>query len=141
MRRNAQRNTTNHKGTKPDRAGKKGVLCVSAPLRRVDQSKQPPFQTALFKFPSPGVVSREEPKMVKLASYLTGHVMESLRRLICAIRGHEDYLQFEKNRVYLQCISCGHESPGWTVDTRRPVLRFQSRRVKTASQGLMRKIA
>lgn len=53
--------------------------------------------------------------MVNLASYLTGHFMESLRRLICAIRGHEDYLQFEKNRVYLQCISCGHESPGWTV--------------------------
>jgi hypothetical protein len=67
--------------------------------------------------------------------------MESLRRLICAFRGHEDYLQFEKNRVYLQCISCGHESPGWTVDTRRPVLRFQSRRAKTASQGLMRKTA
>ena len=41
--------------------------------------------------------------------------MESLRRLICALRGHEDYLQFEKNRVYLQCISCGHESPGWTL--------------------------
>ena len=53
--------------------------------------------------------------MVKFASYLTGHLMESLRRLICALRGHEDYLQFEKNRVYLQCISCGHESPGWTV--------------------------
>jgi hypothetical protein len=79
--------------------------------------------------------------MVKLASYLTGHLMESLRRLICAIRGHEDYLQFEKNRVYLQCISCGHESPGWTVDARWPVLRFQARRATTASHGLMRKTA
>ena len=79
--------------------------------------------------------------MVKFASYLTGRCMESLRRLICAIRGHEDYLQFERNRVYLQCISCGHESPGWTVDTRRPVLRFQARRAKTAGQELVRKIA
>jgi hypothetical protein len=67
--------------------------------------------------------------------------MEFLRRLICAIRGHEDYLQFEKNRVYLQCISCGHESPGWTVDTRRPVLRFHSRRLNTAGHALMRKTA
>ena len=79
--------------------------------------------------------------MVKFASYLTGHLMGSLRRLICALRGHEDYLQFEKNRVYLQCISCGHESPGWIVDTRRPVLRFQSRRGATSSHGLMRKTA
>jgi len=79
--------------------------------------------------------------MVRCASYLAGHFMESLRRLICALRGHEDYLQFEKNRVYLQCIACGHESPGWTVGERRPVLRFQSRRVKTSSHELVRKIA
>jgi hypothetical protein len=67
--------------------------------------------------------------------------MESLRRLICAIRGHDDYLQFEKNRLYLQCISCGHESPGWTVDARRPVLKFQARRANTANRELVRKIA
>jgi hypothetical protein len=67
--------------------------------------------------------------------------MESLKRLICAIWGHEDYRQFEKNRVFLQCISCGHESPGWTVDTRQPVLRFQARRAKTSSHELMRKTA
>ena len=78
--------------------------------------------------------------MVKFASYLTA-LMESLIRLICAIRGHEDFLQFDKNRVYLQCISCGHESPGWTVDARRPVLRFQARRLNTASHALMRKTA
>ena len=79
--------------------------------------------------------------MVTFASYLAGHFMESLRRLICSLRGHEDYLQFEKNRVYLQCVACGHESPGWTIDTRRPVLRFQSRREKTSGHGLLRKIA
>ena len=79
--------------------------------------------------------------MVNFASYLTGHLMESLRRFICAIRGHDDYLQFEKNRVYLQCISCGHESPGWTVDARRPVLKFHARRAKTSGHGMVRKIA
>ena len=50
--------------------------------------------------------------------------MASLTRLICAIWGHEEYVQFEKNRMYLQCIECGHESPGWTIDARRPVLRL-----------------
>ena len=79
--------------------------------------------------------------MARFASYLTGHLMASLTRLICAIRGHEDYLHFEKNRMYLQCIECGHESPGWTIDARRPVLRFQSRRAKASSHGLMQKTA
>jgi hypothetical protein len=51
--------------------------------------------------------------------------MASLRRLICAVRGHEDYLHFEKNRVYLQCVDCGYESPGWSVgDRRSKMLQF-----------------
>lgn len=79
--------------------------------------------------------------MAMFASYLAGQLMGSVYRLICALRGHEDYLHFEKNRVYLQCVSCGHESPGWTIDARRPVLRFQSRRATTSSHDLIRKIA
>lgn len=79
--------------------------------------------------------------MAWFASYLTRHLMSSLTRLICAIRGHEHYRHFEKNRVYLQCIGCGHTSPGWTVDARRPVLRFHARRAHTSSHGLMRKTA
>ena len=67
--------------------------------------------------------------------------MGSVKRLICALRGHEHYLHFEKNRVYLQCVGCGQESPGWTVETRRPVIRFQSRQPVKASHTLLRKIA
>lgn len=68
-------------------------------------------------------------------------LMAALKRLICAFRGHEDYLHFEKNRVYLECVACGYESPGWTVAARRPVLQLQSRRGRTSSHGLMQKIA
>ena len=53
--------------------------------------------------------------------------MESLSRLLCAIRGHEDYLHFDKNRLCLKCVACGYKSPGWTIDDHRPVLRFPSR--------------
>jgi hypothetical protein len=67
--------------------------------------------------------------------------MESLKQLICALRGHEDYLRFDANRVYLQCIECGHESPGWTVDVRRPVLRFQAKRENSSGHELIQKIA
>ena len=79
--------------------------------------------------------------MVQLASYIAGHFMGSLRRLICALRGHEEYLRFEKNRMYLECVACGHESPGWTIDSRRQVLQFQSRRMKTPGHSAIRKIA
>ena len=67
--------------------------------------------------------------------------MASLKQLLCSLRGHEDYLQFDKNRVYLHCVACGYESPGWTVESRRPVLRFQSRRGKTAAREVIRQIA
>jgi hypothetical protein len=67
--------------------------------------------------------------------------MEALKQLYCAFRGHEEYMQFEKNRVYLQCVACGHESPGWTVETtNRPVLRFQARPLARAG-ALIRRIA
>ena len=79
--------------------------------------------------------------MARLASYLAEHLMGSLKRFICAFRGHEEYLHFEKNRVYLECVACGHESPGWTIDTRRPVLRFESRRAKASGHAMIRKIA
>jgi len=57
------------------------------------------------------------------------------------MRGHEEYLHFEKNRVYLQCVACGHESPGWTMEPRRPVLRFSAKRAKPSNQSLIRRIA
>jgi hypothetical protein len=79
--------------------------------------------------------------MAGVASYVARHLMATLTRLICAIRGHEHYRHFEKNRVYLQCIGCGHESAGWTVDARRPVLRFHARRPSTSRHGLMQKTA
>ncbi len=64
-----------------------------------------------------------------------------LQRLFCALRGHEDYLHFEKNRVYLQCVACGHESPGWTIDPPRTVLRFPARRGEPSTRTLVRRIA
>ena len=67
--------------------------------------------------------------------------MGSVKRFLCAIRGHEDYLHFDKNRVYLQCVACGYESPGWTVESRRPVLRFQPKRQAKRGETLTRKIA
>ena len=40
-------------------------------------------------------------------------------RAVCGLTGHEMVFHFEGNHVSLQCLSCGHESPGWTVGTKR----------------------
>ena len=79
--------------------------------------------------------------MAWFASYVIETFMASLQQLICALWGHEEYLHFEKNRMSLQCVACGHESPGWTVNPRQPVLRFQPKGANTSGQELIRKIA
>jgi hypothetical protein len=59
-----------------------------------------------------------------------GKAIVGLRQLICGLGGHDHLMQFEKERVSLQCSSCGHESPGWflTATPPRPVLAGDKRR-------------
>ena len=67
--------------------------------------------------------------------------MATLQRLVCAFRGHEEYLHFEKNRVYLECVSCGYQSNGWAFEDRRPALHFQPRRTETRRGWSIKKVA
>jgi len=36
----------------------------------------------------------------------------------CALGGHAMAIRFEKTRMSLQCLSCGRNTPGWTIDGR-----------------------
>ncbi len=45
-----------------------------------------------------------------------------IHQLTCSLSGHEEVFHFEKNRMSLVCISCGHESPGWEVSGKQPVV-------------------
>jgi hypothetical protein len=47
-----------------------------------------------------------------------------MRQCYCGLHGHDSLLQFDKNRISLRCVSCGHESPGWTLADARPKLAF-----------------
>lgn len=38
-----------------------------------------------------------------------------VRRAICAVLGHETFLQFEHDRLSLRCAACGHQTVGWTI--------------------------
>jgi hypothetical protein len=43
-------------------------------------------------------------------------VMSRVRQVFCGIHGHDSLLQFEQDRLFLKCASCGYESPGWALN-------------------------
>jgi hypothetical protein len=39
-----------------------------------------------------------------------------IQRASCSLRGHDDQLlEFERGRMFLRCVSCGHATRGWQV--------------------------
>jgi hypothetical protein len=42
-------------------------------------------------------------------------VIDRMRQAYCGLHGHDSLLQFEQDRMFLKCTSCGHESPGWEI--------------------------
>lgn len=38
-----------------------------------------------------------------------------VKQLFCGFHGHDALLQFETDRMFLRCVSCGHETPGWNL--------------------------
>ena len=51
-----------------------------------------------------------------------------LRQMMCGLHGHDAVLHFERNRLSLQCVTCGLESPGWAIES-------ETRRVKPLTAG------
>lgn len=60
-------------------------------------------------------------------------VLTAIKRICCALRGHETILHFEIDRVSLRCLQCFYQSPGWRIDPPRrlspaeKILRFRKR--------------
>jgi hypothetical protein len=42
-------------------------------------------------------------------------VFDRVRQTFCGLHGHDSLLQFGQDRMYLKCVSCGHETPGWEI--------------------------
>ena len=57
--------------------------------------------------------------------------MQGLQQLMCGLRGHHTVRHFERNRLSLQCLSCGHQTPGWIL--RDPVVVRLARREATGA--------
>jgi hypothetical protein len=58
---------------------------------------------------------------------LATNIIDLVRQAYCGLHGHDDLLQFEQDRMFLKCASCGHESPGWEMsDTPPPRPRMRT---------------
>jgi hypothetical protein len=53
-----------------------------------------------------------------------------MRQAFCGLSGHDEMLQFERERMSLKCASCGHETHGWDLDEAQPAVtaRAEGRR-------------
>ena len=49
-------------------------------------------------------------------------VIERLRHFWCGLHGHDTLLQFDRDRMFLRCASCGHQTPGWELNEARPTV-------------------
>jgi hypothetical protein len=49
-------------------------------------------------------------------------ILDRLREAFCALHGHDNLLQFQHERMFLKCASCGHESPGWELNETPPTV-------------------
>ena len=53
-----------------------------------------------------------------------------IRRTLCVLvnGGHELYRVHSDARIYQECLLCGHETPGWTIDRRDRRLHLVDKR-------------
>jgi hypothetical protein len=47
-------------------------------------------------------------------------MFDRLRQMMCGLHGHDRLVQFEQDRMFLRCVSCGHDTHGWELNEPRP---------------------
>lgn len=52
-------------------------------------------------------------------------VTKRIGQILCGLRGHEHVRDFRGRNVSLRCVSCDHETPGWTTAGSVPRQRFE----------------
>jgi hypothetical protein len=68
-----------------------------------------------------------------------GRMLDWLRQTFCAMHGHDTMMRFEQERMSLRCVSCGHETPGWSLNEVPPTVtvRGDARRLAIARPQLV----
>jgi len=77
-------------------------------------------------YPHPVASSEGIPRADNDEAHVEGFsVFDRLRQVFCGLHGHDNLLQFQQERMFLKCASCGHESPGWSLNEAPPTLRIR----------------
>ena len=87
----------------------------------------------------PHVVTTPGEEQQPSEEQVAGSVMGRVRQIFCAMHGHDTMLTFEHDRMFLKCVSCGHESPGWELNETPPTISVHGdrRRQPLVSAGLV----
>ena len=68
--------------------------------------------------------STDTPGMAEADSPTQTPVLDWIGQLMCGLQGHDEIVHFAGGRMFLRCVNCGHETPGWdTQATPRPPAR------------------
>jgi hypothetical protein len=46
---------------------------------------------------------------------------ERVEQTWCELRGHDTVVVIEPGWIYLRCLSCGYQSPGWRLNEVDPI--------------------
>lgn len=63
-----------------------------------------------------------------MSTVAVGPIVWLTSRAGCALAGHRMVLHFERDRLSLQCLGCGAETPGWRLQV-KPAFRPRPRAV------------
>ena len=90
-----------------------------------------------------GMTVREVMQVAEAGTFrsLVDTVLTRVGQTICGWRGHTSVLQFDQSRVFLQCMSCGHQSPGWQIERASPLVQVLPVRRASATMAVARKVA
>lgn len=61
-------------------------------------------------------------------------MVDRVRQMWCGLHGHDALLQFEQDRIFLRCVSCGHATPGWDLNETPPTATPQTEVRATLAQ-------
>jgi len=59
---------------------------------------------------------------IRLDPGVFARLTERLRQAVCGLSGHDTLLQFGRERLYLRCVTCGHETTGWELTETPPTV-------------------
>jgi hypothetical protein len=52
-------------------------------------------------------------------------MVDRVKQMWCGLHGHDALLQFQQDRMFLRCVSCGHETPGWSLHEPTPAVALE----------------